>query len=271
MADLVTTTINYNVPPADGARAFRMIDDASERNFSYQTQEVQVENIRSKEDAVSLDTAGFQFYTISAKYKGEFLDDEEVKREYYPESEELLKKLTGASKVVIFNHTIRRNKPDQSDNGHNERAVQRAHVDQTTAASVACVQHHFPPDETQALLQHRFQIINLWRPMSVPALEFPVALCDFRSVDPKSDVFPAAIVFPDREHEMYFVKYNPNHKWKYVRGMTPDEFVLIKCFDSTQEGSVAKFTPHTAFQDPTTPEDAPYRQSIEVRALVFYE
>jgi hypothetical protein len=119
-------------------------------------------------------------------------------------------------------------------------------------------------------------------------LEFPVALCDFRSVDPKSDVFPAAIVFPDREYEMYFVKYNPNHKWKYVRGMTPDEFVLIKwcvdltqlgqadrsiyySFDSTQEGSVAKFTPHTAFQDPTTPEDAPYRQSIEVRALVFYE
>ena len=110
MADLVTTTINYGIPPADGSRAFQMISEdlisgQLERNFSYQTQEVQVENIRSKEDAVSLDTAGFQFYTIPTKYKGEFLDDEEIKREYFPESEELLKKLTGASKVVIFNHS----------------------------------------------------------------------------------------------------------------------------------------------------------------------
>ena len=110
MADFVLTTINYGIPPADGSRAFQMISEDPisgqwERNFSYQTQEVHVENMRSKEDAVSLDTAGFQFYTIPAKYKGEFLDDEEIKREYYPESEELLKKVTGASKVVIFNHS----------------------------------------------------------------------------------------------------------------------------------------------------------------------
>ena len=109
MADLVTTTINYGVPPADGARAFQTInEDASgrrDRNFSHQSQEVQVENIRGKEHTVGLDTAGFQFYDVPAKYKGEFLDDEEVKREYYPENEELLKKLTGASKVVIFDHS----------------------------------------------------------------------------------------------------------------------------------------------------------------------
>ena len=107
MADLVTTTIYYSVPPADGVRAFQIINsnNTSEGNFLNQTREVQVENIRGKEDSVSLDTAGFQFYTIPAKYKGEFLDDEEIKREYYPEGEELLKKLTGASKVVIFNHS----------------------------------------------------------------------------------------------------------------------------------------------------------------------
>ncbi|KAG8779253.1 hypothetical protein FRC12_024508 [Ceratobasidium sp. 428] len=53
--------------------------------------------------------------------------------------------------------------------------------------------------------------------------------------------------------------------------MTPDEFVLIKCFDSKDDGSVATFTPHTAIEDPTTPSNAPDRQSIEIRALVFYD
>ena len=110
MADLVTTTINYGVPPADGARAFFTINanaSSGERgkNYMHEAHETQVENLRGKEDTVSLDTAGFQFYNIPAKYKGEFLDDKEIKGEYYPESEELLKKLTGASKVVIFDHS----------------------------------------------------------------------------------------------------------------------------------------------------------------------
>lgn len=109
MADLVATTINYGVPPADGARAIRTVNvnpisGKHEKNYRRQSHEVQVENIRGREDTVSLDMAGFQFYTIPTKYKGEFLHDEEIKREYFPESQEILKKLTGARKIVIFQH-----------------------------------------------------------------------------------------------------------------------------------------------------------------------
>jgi hypothetical protein len=128
---------------------------------------------------------------------------------------------------------IRRHKPGQQDTSPDTRQpVQQAHVDQTTAASIARVHRHLPPDEAPGLLERRFQIINLWRPISVPALEWPLAVCDFRSVDAKNDVFPVALIFPDREGETLSVKHNPSHKWKYVRGMTPDEFVLIKwCVD----------------------------------------
>ena len=257
MAEYVTTTVTYSVPPADGVRAFQStvkldpISGARERNYTRKIPEVQVENIRGREDTVSLDTAGFQFYTSPAKYKGEFLDDEEIKRECYPESEELIKKLTGANKVVIFDHSkyisrsfpfctiyssqslaIRRHTPGQFDGPGKRQPVQQVHVDQTTAASIARVHRHLPPDEAQALLERRFQIINLWRPISVPALEWPLALCDFRSVDPKNDVFTVALIYPDREGGAYAVKHNPNHKWKYVRGMTPDDFVLFKwCVD----------------------------------------
>ncbi|KAM6503576.1 hypothetical protein JOM56_000519 [Amanita muscaria] len=275
MADFVTTTLNYGVQPLDGTRAWQNINVTSEsgvrdKNWHLKQEELQIENIRGKEDSFTLDTAGFQFYVRPTKFKN-FDDEEKIKREYYEEQGELIKEVTGASKVVFFDHTIRRTRPGELDDSPDKRQpVQQAHVDQTTSASISRVERHLP-GEAPELLKRRFQIINLWRPIDVPALEWPLALCDFRSVDPKTDVFPVALVYPDREGETFSVQHNPTHKWKYARGMTPDELVLIKCFDSIQDGSVAIFTPHTAFKDPTTPEGAPRRQSIELRALVFYD
>ncbi|KAG2138403.1 uncharacterized protein EDB93DRAFT_1090761, partial [Suillus bovinus] len=120
----------------------------------------------------------------------------------------------------------------------------------------------------------RFQIINLWRPISHAAEDWPLALCDFRSAEFEKDLISVALIYPDREGETFGVKYSPNHQWKYMKAMTPEKFVLIKWranFDSVQDGSVARLTPHTGFQDPNTPEGAPFRESIELRALVFYD
>ncbi|KAF4566219.1 hypothetical protein EYR40_001972 [Pleurotus pulmonarius] len=271
-----TAVLKYYVPPADGARAYQHINTdpttgERPRNFTYQDKDVVVENIRGKESSVSLDTTGFQYVRRPAKH-GSFRNDEEIQNEYYPESIELIKELTGASKVVIFDHTVRRRRPeDKEDTPQKRQPVAQVHVDQTNKSSVARVHRHLPPSEAPKLLQKRFQIINLWRPISHVASDWPLALCDYRSVDPKADMVPTALVYPDREGETFGVKYNPSHQWKYVRDMAPDECVLIKCFDSVQDGSVAVFTPHTGFQDPATPPDAPLRESIELRALVFYD
>ncbi|KAF9442057.1 hypothetical protein P691DRAFT_849774 [Macrolepiota fuliginosa MF-IS2] len=86
-----------------------------------------------------------------------------------------------------------------------------------------------------------------------------------------NDTFPVMLIYPDHEGETMGVKYNSKHQWKYVCGLMPNEFVLIKCFNSIQDGSVAVYTPHTSFTDPTTPVDAPPQESIELRALVFYD
>lgn len=123
---------------------------------------------------------------------------------------------------------VRRARPSTIDDSPaNRQPVPQAHVDQTLAGAVARLHRH-TPDEAPELLKHRFQIINLWRPIGVPALEWPLALCDYRSVDPENDLFPVRIIFPDREGENVSVQHNRKHKWKYLRGMTPDEFVLIK-------------------------------------------
>ena len=89
---------------------------------------------------------------------------------------------------------------------------------------------HLPAADAPQLLKRRFQIINLWRPLVHPAWDWPLALCDWRSVDPHNDVVPVTLRYPDREGETFGVKYSPEHHWKYLKGMQPDEFVLIKWF-----------------------------------------
>jgi hypothetical protein len=142
-------------------------------------------------------------------------------------------------------------------------------------------------DEVEARLQKRYQIINLWRPIAHPAFDTPLALCDYRTVDYDQDLLATRMIFPGREGENFAVLPSTAHRWKYVSGLRPDEYVLIKwyvfvvrpfwlcadepfsSFDTKDE--VARLTPHTAFTDPSTPADAPARQSIELRALVFYD
>jgi hypothetical protein len=96
----------------------------------------------------------------------------------------------------------------------------------------------------------------------------PLAVCHGRSSAP-GDLVPSDLVYPHRTGETYSVTYNPAHRWLYLREMATDEALLLKCYDSETDGR-ARFTPHTAFDDPTTPPDAPPRESIELRTLVFH-
>ncbi|KAL0565669.1 hypothetical protein V5O48_016348 [Marasmius crinis-equi] len=274
--EVVPASLFYFVPPVDGSKGRTYVSKPPEGTpqFNYETAKhtLEIENVRGKEGAYDLDSAGFSFAKHPANHKS-FLDDEEVEREYYPESIELLKKLTGASKVVLFDHTIRRRRDgeDGMQDPKKRAPVPRVHVDQTTEAATNRVRRHLPTEEAEERLKHRFQIINLWRPISHAAIDWPLALCDFRSVNVKKDLVPVDLVYPDRVGETFGVQFNPQHKWKYLKGMTPEEVVLIKCYDSIEDGTVAVLTPHTAFEDPTTPHGSPYRESIELRALVFYD
>jgi hypothetical protein len=269
-----TASLRFSHPPGDGSRAFNNINadpDTGVRksNVGHTDYPVTIENAR--ETGAKIDVHGFELFRGASKHTA-FTDDDEIAKEYYPEAEQYIKQFTGASRVVTFDHTIRRRRPGVVDDSPSKRQpVPLVHVDQTTESSVARVHRHLPESDAPELLKKRFQIINLWRPINHPALDWPLALCDYRSVDVKKDTFPVALVYPDREGETMGIRYSPDYKFKYFHGMTPEEFVLIKCFDSVQDGSVSIFTPHTAFEDPNTPAGTPPRESIELRALVFYD
>ena len=144
--------------------------------------------------------------------------------------------------------------------------MQRVHIDQSYQASKQRVSHHLPT-EAEKLLTTRYQIINVWRPIK-PIYKDPLAVADAHSV-PDSDLVPVALIYPDRRGETYTVRPNKQHKWYYAYGQTPEEVMLIKCFDSKLDGR-ARRVPHTAFVNPET-ESERARESIEVRALVFHE
>ncbi|KAI9570949.1 hypothetical protein HD554DRAFT_2240870, partial [Boletus coccyginus] len=271
---LMTGSLNYFLPPLDtcSSQPYSHINADSvtcihSRNWVEDWHIVNVENIRGSEDKYKLDNAGFQFGREASKHSS-FLDDKEVEAEYYPECIDHIKRITGTSRVIIFDHSEFAI-PD--DNLQKPWPISFVHVDQTIASSIACVHHHLPLSDAPALLKRHFQIINLWCPISHPALDWPLALCNFCSIDVQMDLMAIALIYPDQEGEIFSVKFNEAHKWKYMQKMEPDEFILIKCFDSMQDGSVAVLTPHTVFEDPNSPEGVPLKESIEIRALVFYD
>ncbi|GJJ11654.1 hypothetical protein Clacol_005890 [Clathrus columnatus] len=281
MADVeiatVPVSLNYYQPPADGSkpwvRAGSDLDPkAPPTNFSYEEKQVIIENIRGHESEYDLDSSGFLFYKHESEFKN-FEDETAIQDVYYKESIKLIKKVTGANRVVLFDHTVRKHRPGlvNGTDGVLRGPATRVHVDQTPKGAINRVHRHTSEELAPLLLKHRFQIVNLWRPINHPAFDYPLALCDYRSVDWEKDLVPAEFRYPDRVGEAFYVNYNSQHKWKYQRGMRPDEVIFVKCFDSRDDGKTAILTPHTAFADPTSPKDALPRESIELRALVFYD
>lgn len=176
---------------------------------------------------------------------------------------------TGASKIFIFDHTIRRQAPEAagSRNPGLRGPVRRVHIDQSYSAGLSRVPYHLP-DESEELLKGRVQIINVWRPIK-QVLRDPLAVAEANSVSDE-DLIVTELIYPTRRGETYAVRHQPEHQWHYKSGLEPSEVLLIKCFDSKVDGR-ARRVPHTAFEDPLAGDDVPSRESIEVRALVFHE
>jgi len=215
---------------------------------------------------LSLERQGFVLmHHVSAVR--DFYNDEEVKAVYYPECERLLKEATGAPRMTVFDHIVR-----NAARARTEKMVKLpakgAHNDYTFWSGPQRVRDFFP-DEAEQLLRQRFTIINVWRPVRGPVMESPFAICDAQTIS-GSDFVTSDLIYPHRRGETLAVRFNPGHQWYYFPQMRPDEAVLLKCYDSADDGR-ARMTAHTGFDDPSSPPDAPPRESIETRAFVFYD
>jgi hypothetical protein len=225
-----------------------------------------VRNGRLHARELTLDKNGFVFVEHKTQVR-DFFDGEELKSVYYPEVERLIKDLSGASRVVLFDHTLR-----SGDEGEREAKLVRepvlsAHNDYTEWSGPQRVRDLLP-EEAGKLLERRFAIIQVWRAINRPIEANPLAVADASSVA-FEDFLLAERRYPNRVGQTYRLMYSPNHRWFYFPRMRRDEALVFKVFDSSNDGR-ARFTPHTSFDDPASAPDAAPRQSIEARALVFF-
>ncbi len=218
-------------------------------------------------DQLSLDQQGFMLTGHESKVVN-FFDPQEVQAVYYPEVEQLVKDVTGAVKVVVFDHNVR--SAPMAERGENGalKPMLLVHNDYTVRSGPQRVRDLLEAEEAEVRLLHRFAQINVWRPIRGPVEKSPLALCDAQSMA-QEDFVAAEQRYRDRTGEIYRVTFNPAQRWFYFPHMQKNEVLLIKGYDSLEDGR-ARFTAHTGFEDPTSPPDAPARESIEARTLVFF-
>ncbi|BAY21407.1 hypothetical protein NIES2100_11610 [Calothrix sp. NIES-2100] len=254
--------VNYTYEPPSGI---------PRTNGIYQSHKLPIYNARSISNNISLDRDGFGFTEHNTSVRN-FYDEDEIRQVYYPEAEQLLKEVTGATQVVIFDHTLRNAELMKQDiNNGIKEPVKRVHNDFTAKSGYTRARLELAArgiDNIDSLLQQRFAIINVWRGIGETIQESPLAVCDAQSIA-RTDLVASDLVYRDRVGETYAITYNPQHKWYYFPQMQRNEALFIKCFDSAEDGR-ARFAGHTAFEDPTSPANAPPRESIELRTFVFY-
>jgi hypothetical protein len=265
----VEAELNYLAPTTERPRNYTFEPPAgvSRSNTTREARRVPIHSARSVASDISLDREGFAVLRHASEVR-DFYDEDELRRVYYAEAERLIADATGASKVFVFDHTLRRRVQGVDDRapGAPRQPATSVHVDHTATSGPQRVRDFFG-DEADELLRGRVQVINLWRPIRGPLRDAPLAVCDARTVA-AGDLVASDPVYRDRVGETYGVTYNPDHRWFYVPDMQPDEALLLKCYDSSTDGR-ARFAPHTAFDDPTAPADRLPRESIELRTLVF--
>jgi hypothetical protein len=167
----------------------------------------------------------------------------------------------------VFDHTLRTADDELREARKIREVVRRVHNDYTEWSGPQRVRDLLP-DEAEDLLRRRFAIIQVWRPIRHPVETYPLAICDARSLSPQ-DLVVSERRYPDRIGQTYAIAHNPGHLWYWFPRMRRNEALVFKVYDSLLDGR-ARWTAHTAFEDPTSPPNATPRESIEIRTLAFF-
>ena len=254
-------------PPASGL--------ATVRPASVQ-QVVPIRDARSVADRLRLDEHGFELHSRPAAF-ADFYDEAAVRDRYYPEVQSALQAITGALAVIAFDHNVRSAARAARGEQGVRVPVDQVHNDYTEQSGPKRKREILDAAGRADLADRRVAFVNLWRPIVGPVLDNPLAVCDAGSVLPGDLVATDIHHFgeddlkvPRHSGQIYSVRYNPAHRWCYVSRMRPDEFLLLKCYDSRADGR-ARFMPHTGFRNPACPSEFVPRESIEARTLVVFD
>lgn len=270
-ADSVAATLNF-VSSADQSPVALVEEPGlgpDRHTITTTDREVLIEDARPIAAELDLDRQGFALMRCPTAVE-DFYDDDEVREVYYPEMDALVRSATGASKTIVFDHTIRVDDPEKRVRQKVRAPVLSVHNDFTTRSAPQRVRDLLPADEAEARLRKRYASINVWRPIASPVETKPLVVCGYEGID-EADLVPAERRYPDgRVGGIYYIVHNPNQSWHYFPRMESDEVVLLKCYDSNTDGT-ARWTAHGTFDDPRSGPGSIPRESIEIRTLLFFD
>ena len=260
----IDANIRYVVP---GESAIFYPADREKSYWPAEDHMMTLRNLRAVEDAPTIERNGFALLHHDSAVR-DFYDPDEVEGVFCPEMVELAKQLNGASKAVAFGAVARSDDPGSKQG---RLPSFGAHVDYGRR-TVEDITRSMLGDEADYWLAQRMVLMNFWRPIK-PVWRTPLALCDASSVresDLNDSEIRGGLDDPNRPPLWgYNLSYNPEHRWYYVSGMQPGEVLAFKLYDS--DSSQPQWTGHTAVEDPTSPDDAPARESMEIRTISFVE
>jgi hypothetical protein len=229
---------------------------------------VPVYNARPIADELTLDRNGLELVRDITAVT-DFQDQSQIETIYNPEVERLVKAATGASRVLVFDHTLRVADENRRKAEKLREPVRIVHNDYTDKSGPQRVRDLLPPERAEEALKKRYVYVNVWRSIHGTVEEAPLGICEWQSLE-DDDMVLMDLVYSDRVGEIHRTRYNSNHRWLYFPQMKEDEVILLKCFDTERDGR-ARWTAHAAFDDPSSPPDAAPRQSIETRTIAFYD
>ncbi len=238
--------------------------------YETENQTVTIHDMRATPDDFDLDRNGFELRRSPTAVDD--LHDDDAMERYDREIENLLRDLTGASRVVVFDRTRRSDAADGAANPDGARGpADRVHVDYTVASGPVRAGDVLGTDEVERVLGNGGRIvqINVWRPITGPVERTPLALAAADSIA-ADELIAVDQIFPDRTGEIYQLAHGPEQRWYWAPDMERDEVILLKSWDSLDDGR-ARFTPHGAFRLPGQDASARPRESIEVRTYLIFE
>ena len=225
-----------------------------------------IHNARLHSDPFVLDREGFRFVRHDTAV-ADFFDEDQVRRVYYPEIEALVKAESGASRVVVFDHTLRTADDEQREARKIREVVRRVHNDYTEWSGPQRVRDLLP-QEADDLLQRRFAIVQVWRPIRHPVESFPLAICDARSIAP-DDFVVNERRYPNRIGQTYAITYNPEHRWYWLPRMRREEALVFKVYDFAEGRSRPLVRPHRLRRSDLAAERAAARKHRNPHARLF--
>lgn len=269
MSRTVEGRVNYTGAMAERARYYA--NDHSRDVLALEERTIRIADARDQPVSPTLEREGFTLIQHHSAVE-DFRDAPAVARIYPAEIERLVAALSGADRAVVTSPGVLRFSESSPDSGrlNNSRPARFIHIDISDPTAKSFADRSCPQGLGKPV--RRFAHYNVWRALSPPPQDVPLAVCDSRSVSPE-DLMVADAVFdvpgkPEWSFEGLVVHYSARHRWSYFSNMTRDEAIVFKTNDS--DPGQPHHVPHSAFDDPSCPRGVVPRASIEMRAIAYW-